>query len=202
MDDTEESRRRSGWGELGHKWITAIAALITALAGAGFFIGRSTAPEDSASASKPEHTVTATVTMRADQPGTNAGATTTKGTTDTTDTTTDAAAEKWAGKLEWSSSLSGYNLDIVPPTYTEGRYLTGYFGLLESYGDAADLVVWKSGSTPGKAECAAAVTEEGSDQVSVVKGNQVCGQTFDGSVFRLEILSSGSEIKANAVIWK
>lgn len=196
MDETEESRRRSGWGELGHKWITAIAALITALAGAGFFIGRSTAPEDSASASKPEHTVTTTVTVQADQQEENAGTGATQGTS------ANSEEEKWAGKLEWSGVFTGYNLDLVPPTYTEGRYLNGFYDSLESYGDAADLVVWKSGSTPGKAECAAAVTEEGSDQVSVVKGNQVCGQTFDGSVFRLEILSSGSEIKANAVIWK
>ncbi|MEQ0559202.1 hypothetical protein ABJI51_08990 [Amycolatopsis sp. NEAU-NG30] len=43
MSDVSQPPKKSGWGELGHKWITAIAALVTALAGAGFFIGRTSA---------------------------------------------------------------------------------------------------------------------------------------------------------------
>ncbi|ATL70788.1 hypothetical protein CRH09_36000 [Nocardia terpenica] len=35
---------KKGFGELGPAWIGAIATLITALTGAGFFVGRSTAP--------------------------------------------------------------------------------------------------------------------------------------------------------------
>lgn len=46
MSDGTESHKKSAlarFGELGPAWITAIAALIVALTGAGFFVGHVTA---------------------------------------------------------------------------------------------------------------------------------------------------------------
>ncbi|WIX81154.1 hypothetical protein QRX50_10520 [Amycolatopsis carbonis] len=48
---------------LGHQWITAIAALVTALTGAGFFVGRASVP------STPAQPAPATVTVTAAAPG-------------------------------------------------------------------------------------------------------------------------------------
>lgn len=45
--ESDDRQSRRGWrqlGELGPAWITAIAALIAALTGVGFFAGRTTAP--------------------------------------------------------------------------------------------------------------------------------------------------------------
>jgi hypothetical protein len=46
-EPSKGKKDKKGIGELGPVWITAIAALITALTGAGFFVGRSTAPAPS-----------------------------------------------------------------------------------------------------------------------------------------------------------
>ncbi|TLW93175.1 hypothetical protein FFT09_07070 [Saccharomonospora piscinae] len=195
MSQAEDAPQKTGWGELGHKWITAIAGLITALAGAGFFLGRSTAPETpsspDANAAAP---VTVTVTVPAgNDPGTEAS-------TAPVDTDSDL---RWEGKLNWNGYGTGYNLDLVPPTYTDGRYLSGTLTGLESYGDAAQIAVWKSGSFPGRADCAEAVDTEGTDHISTLEeGNQVCGRTYEGRVFRLEVIAAGSDFKAEGVVWE
>ncbi|WP_433408602.1 hypothetical protein ACQPZU_20900 [Saccharomonospora azurea] len=193
MDDDADARKaRSGWGELGPKWITAVATLITALAGTGFILGRSTAPDRGDPGRGPDDTATVTVTENA--PDEQVGG--------ETSTPTDPAVH-WAGELTFDSNAKGYNLDVLPPTHTAGRYVEIFIDALESHGDAATFTVWKSAGVPGKDDCAAAVADEGVSRINpVVENNHICGRTYEGRIFRMTIVATSGETQVDVVVWK
>lgn len=192
LSDNDETAKKSGWGQLGHQWITAIAALVTALAGAGFFIGWNSAPE-----AKPTPATTATpapmtVTVTASQDVRPVGSATSSAPPANTD-----KAIYWSGELTWGK----LNLDINPPNYTDGEYITGISGdYLYSYGKAV-VAAWKKGERPGKDTCGSAVDTDGSGQVRVAKGNQVCGRTAEGRIFLLDVTSIGNALRTQATVW-
>ncbi|MEV6873891.1 hypothetical protein [Amycolatopsis sp. NPDC051128] len=192
MSDDSQSPKKSGWGELGHKWITAIAALVTALAGAGFFIGRSSAPEAKSSASTTFTAAPATVTVTAPEAGPA------DNTASKTAPVNPDKAVYWSGELEWGK----FNLDLAPPIYTDGEYIMDLGGseLLYVTGKAT-VTVWKKSGQPGKDDCASAVDADGSNQTYVAKGNQVCGRTAEGRIFLLNVTSAGSPLRTQATVW-
>ncbi|MFD2466246.1 hypothetical protein [Amycolatopsis silviterrae] len=200
MTDTDEQPakkddqpKKSGWSE-GHKWIAAIAALITAVA--GIFIGRSSAPEPKAA---PPVTVT-------QPPGTAppAGTVTVTATVPAAETNSAAPVNGGAGvysseEIEWGS----FNLDFRTPTYLADKYISpGYSNNLVAMGDAAKLAAWQTDSIPGKAECASAVAERGDNRTgALVKGNIVCGKTAENRIFRIEVLGVSERVTSKVVVW-
>ncbi|MGW3961988.1 hypothetical protein ACWED2_19345 [Amycolatopsis sp. NPDC005003] len=188
MSDQSEPPKKSGWGELGHKWITAIAALVTALTGAGFIAGRTSAPE--AKSAGPATPVTVTVTAPRDVPAADGS------TAGSAPANPDPAAY-WSGELEWGK----FNFDLNPPIYTDGEYIQDLGGDLLYVTGKARLAVWKKSGQPGKAECASAVDADGSNQSYYEKGNRICGRTAEGRVFRLDVTSSGNTLRTQATVW-
>ncbi|WP_410595831.1 hypothetical protein [Amycolatopsis sp. lyj-23] len=180
----EGQPKKSGWGELGHKWITAIAALVTALTGAGFFIGRSSAPD-----ARPVAPATVTVTAPGAAPPAGTG------TTGAVPVNADPAVY-WSGELEWGK----FNLDLNPPNYTDGEY-TQALGDLFYVDGKAQLASWKKGGSPGKADCASAVDADGFNQTRFTKDNHICGRTAEGRIFRLDVTSTGNTVRTQVIVW-
>ncbi len=60
---------------------------------------------------------------------------------------------------------------------------------------------WKKSGRPGKVECASAVDTDGSNQVNVTTGNQVCGRTAEGRPFLLDVLAAGKTIRTKVTVW-
>jgi hypothetical protein len=186
--------KTSGWGELGPKWITAIAALLTALTGAGFFIGRSTA-QDTKSGSEPTSAVTVTVTVPYTAAAENAPVTAGSSSVPPG----PAPTVFWTGHLEFGQ----FNLDVKPPIQTGDTYIVGSGGVMESYGGAARLTVWTSNGTPDRNACATAVGRGSSTYINgLVEGNHVCGRTAEGRIFRIDINTVGGDISGNVTIWE
>lgn len=193
MSEGNEPPKKTGWGELGHKWITAIAALLTALAGAGFFLGRSSAPEAKPSAPATATAIPVTVTVTAG-PAAHTSETTTSspGSARLDDET------YWSGELEWGK----FNFDINPPNYTDGEYIQ-YLGdgYLYVTGNAK-LTAWKRSGQPGKNDCSSAVDTDGSNQTRVTKDNRVCGRSAEGRIFLLTVTSTGNTLRTQVTVWK
>ncbi|GLY36002.1 hypothetical protein Amsp01_020260 [Amycolatopsis sp. NBRC 101858] len=185
MSDDIQSPKKSGWGELGHKWITAIAALVTALAGAGFFIGRNSAQE-----AKPSAPATVTVTASPGvRPADNATSSSTPASPD--------PAIYWSGELEWGK----FNFDINPPNYTDGEYIQYLGSELLYVNGKARVTAWKKGGQPGKADCVSAIDADGSNQTYVAKDNLICGQTAEGRIFLLSATSAGTTLRTQVTVW-
>ncbi|MGW7530828.1 hypothetical protein [Amycolatopsis sp. NPDC054798] len=193
MSEGSETPKKTGWGELGHKWITAIAALVTALASAGFFIGRSSAPEAKPSSPVTTTATPATVTVTAAPAARSSDAPTSNPGSAKLDDET-----YWSGELEWGK----FNFDISPPNYTDGEYIQ-YLGdgLLYVNGNTK-LTSWKRSGQPGKKECASAVDADGSNQTRVMKDNQVCGRSAEGRIFLLNVMSMGNTLRTQVTVWK
>ncbi|WP_197319741.1 hypothetical protein [Saccharomonospora sp. NB11] len=188
----DNAKAKSGWGELGPKWITAIATLITALAGAGFFLGRSTAPERGGPDPDAEHATTVTVTVPDRDERVTGGPNPPK-----------QGDVRWKGELTFPNDGTGFNFDLVPPNFTAGRFVEIWLDALQVHGDAATVTVWKSGGVPDEEACAVAVEEDGGTRIStVVKDNQVCGRTYEGRIFRMTILSTDGPVRADVVVWE
>ncbi|RSM66738.1 hypothetical protein DMH03_06480 [Amycolatopsis sp. WAC 01376] len=191
MSDDQESTKKSGWGQLGHQWITAIAALVTALAGAGFFLGRTSAPDaEQSKATTVSSTETVTVTATPEvRPVGEAPTTAPQPKTD--------GAVYWTGELTWGK----FNLDHNPPNYTDGEYLARISS--DSLYVKGNTIVtsWKKSGRPGKGECASAVDTDGSNQVQVTTGNQVCGRTAEGRIFVLDVVGAGNTIRTKVTVW-
>ncbi|MEJ2853507.1 MULTISPECIES: hypothetical protein [unclassified Saccharothrix] len=168
--------------------ISAIAALITALVGLGaFFIGKGTSESPAAA-------TTVTVVSTA---GAAAG---------TTEPTGSVAAPKVLPEgvqLDEEVVFGQWNLDFVPPKQVASQNVQALAGrMLYVNGDHV-LAEWTKPAQPGKAECADQVSATGFNQVDkLVKGSVVCGRTPEGRIFRLDVLSSGSEIRVHAVVWQ
>lgn len=191
MNDDSQSSNKPGWGELGHKWITAIAALVTALAGAGFFIGRTSAPEAKPSTPTTVTAAPTTVTVTAPRearPSDNTASRTAPVNPDET--------VYWSGELEWGK----FNFDLSPPNYTDGEYIQNLGGLLYVEGKAT-VTAWKKGGQPSKDDCASAVDADGSNQTYFTKGNQVCGRTAEGRIFLLGVTSAGNTLRTQVTVW-
>jgi len=187
MSDGSQQPKTSGWGELGHKWITAIAALVTALAGAGFFIGRTSAPEAKSTGSAVR--VTVTVTAPRDAPAADSS------TAGSAPANPDPAVY-WSGELEWGK----FNFDLNPPIHTDGESIQDLGDVLYVTGKAR-LAVWKKSGQPGKAECASAVDADGSNQSYYEKGNRICGRTAEGRILLLDVTSAGSTLRTQVTVW-
>ncbi|RSM79195.1 hypothetical protein DL991_14985 [Amycolatopsis sp. WAC 01375] len=194
MSDDQESTKKSGWGQLGHQWITAIAALVTALAGAGFFIGRESAPEPKAASAVTVPAGTVTVTQSA--PG-EIQATVSK-------SVPPSPAGNGAGvyfsseEFEWGE----FNLDFNPPRYLAGKYIYPLGRALTVQGEAAKLAEWQTDSVPGKDECTSAVAERGQKYTGdLVASSHVCGKTAEGRVFRFDVIAAGATIRGKVIVW-
>ncbi|MBV8934018.1 MAG: hypothetical protein JOZ47_22770 [Kutzneria sp.] len=175
-------QRKKGLGELGPTWITAISGLIVALTGAGFFVGRVSAPN----ASAPPTTVS---TVYSSAP--NSGATT------TTAGQPDPAVYS-QGELTWGS----FNLDFRTPRYVAENNLQALVKTFYANGDTK-VFEWQSDSVPGREECASAVAAKGENQTgTLVRGSRICGRTSEGRTFRIDVLDVGdSGIRRQVVVW-
>ena len=102
-ESSNNDKDKKGIGELGPVWITSLAALITALTGAGFFVGRSTAPMPAASNVAGKGAESVAVQQVSSAPGSKAPA-----------TTAVASAPTGAVLVEGCSIVlaGGYNLPI------------------------------------------------------------------------------------------
>jgi hypothetical protein len=182
--------KKRGWGELGPTWITAIAALLTAMTGAGFFIGRSSAP-DAKAGSEPTSSAAATVTAAGNAPATAASSSASPA---------PVPIVFWTGHLEFGY----FNLDVKPPIRTGDTFIVGGGSVMESYGDAAELSVWTSNGTPDKNACATAVSKDSSTYINgLVEGNHICGRTAEGRIFRIDITAAGDDdISGDVTVWE
>lgn len=188
------SQHKKGIGELGPVWITAISGFIVALTGAGFFVGRTSAPESKSATA----TQTVTVTVPAGVP-----AQTGSPSTGAAQSGAPEPGVHWSGELTWGS----YNLDFKPPRYLSGKSIVIVGEHLDADPDTAQLAEWQTDSVPGREQCAAVVRERGTPETgNLVKGSHVCGRTTEGRIFRVDVLSveSGalsSSIRSEVTIW-
>src|ERR1022692_2864642 len=131
MSSTEQPSRHGWWArilELGPAWITAIATVIVALGGVGFFAGRASAPTGTpASTGQPTQTATP-----------SAAATTAGG----------AWIVLWRGSVGINNI--GLNFDNRPPSSASGDIK--YNGSLSSV-STATLAVWPQSAVPTAALC-------------------------------------------------
>lgn len=187
----QQKSKESGKGrlaELGPAWIGAIATLIIALTGAGFFAGRVSAPAKAAAT--PTLTVTKTVTA---SPVATAG-----GSANPTPTSGPAAASD-NGTLLGSYSFQLTNGSSAPlgptaPTQSQitagGNYDLSLNG--EIYVGANEKIVsLPNGSTPTYSACTTSTLFEGSP--SVVQGTAFCILETAGRVAGVTIAAIGND---------
>ncbi|MBB4688139.1 hypothetical protein [Amycolatopsis jiangsuensis] len=189
-ENEEQPAKKSWWGE-GHKWIAAVAALITAVA--GIFIGRSSAPQAQPATPATVTPPPATVTVTAAAPSSAA-------ITPSSTSPVNADPGVYSSEdIEWGR----YNLDFKKPIYLAEKYIAPFYLDLVAYGEAAKLAEWQTDSLPGKDECASAVAERGDSRTGeLVKGNIVCGKTAEGRIFRIEVLGvSGNTVTSKVLVW-
>jgi len=168
--------------------ITAIAALITALVGlAAFLVGKGTSDGET----PPAVTTVTIVSTAGDASETQAAQQTTQ------------AKQLPAGvQLDEEVIFGQWNLDSVPPRKVESEKIQALAGEMLYVRGTHVLAEWSGSGSPDKEQCAARVSENGSNQVGhLVKGSIVCGRTPEGRVFRLDVLASGSEIRVHATVW-
>ena len=108
----------------------------------------------------------------------------------------DPAAYYQEDNLEWGK----YNFDLNPPIYTDGENIQDFGGFLYVNGKAR-LAVWQKSGQPGKAECAAAVEADGSNQSNYEKGNRICGRTAEGRIFVLYVTATGNTLRTQVTVW-
>jgi len=169
-----EQPPRRGWArilELGPAWISAIATLILALAAAGFFAGRVTAPTTATTGTpQPTQTVPKTVTAPS--------------------ATNSLPNSPWSVYYQTQVGIGtvGINFDNNPPSSASADIF--YSGsLLESTSNAT-LAVWPGSATPTPAQCQNWVTTHpGTSIGTVTVGMQICLKTAQGRPVLLRIQS-------------
>lgn len=184
----EGEAKKTGWGTLGHQWITAIAALVTALTGAGFFVGRASAPSTPAQPAP----VTATVTVTAGAPVSN-------GHASPRSSPSNAPDAYFTGPVTFGS----INLDLNPPAEGDENDIADHFGSdLFTTGESR-MRVWVDDGVPGRDDCSRLAAADGTNQLdSLHAGSIVCGITAKGRPFRLTVkVSAASDLVTDAVVW-
>jgi hypothetical protein len=180
-----EQSLRHGWArilDLGPKWITAIAALLAALGGIGFFAGRATTTPQK-NVAMPAQTVTTTVTA-----------------SPATITTTGGA---WTIYYQTSVGISGSGLNFdnnLPSSASADIY---YNGSLASTSTAI-LAVWQGSDAPTPAKCDNWVTTHPSGSVyPVTVGMQICLKTAEGRLGILYIQNITSDAANGQItVWQ
>jgi hypothetical protein len=191
VSDQSGAGKKTGWGALGHQWITAIAALITALTGAGFFIGRASAPNGGVAQPAP---VTTTVTVQSSVGGSVSPASSSKA-----QQPADPDAY-YSGQFTWGDA----NLDLIPPAPVDQGDIAkvpAEDALLTSGGSR--LKVWADSGTPGRDQCRTTALSQGSSDVEKLHpGSVVCGVTALGRPFRLTVSIAGDNgIITDVLVW-
>lgn len=178
----------------GPNWISAIAALVTAL-GLGGVVTHLAGSDGSSggSASTPTATTTVTVTATVDP---------SDGTTPS-DVANDAGTDgvRWSGEV----TLGKLNFDFSPPKVAPANTVGWLQSDMMSVDDSSEVLIaaWLSDSAPTKEECDTTVVESGDRVVQdLTQGLYVCGKTAEGRIFRLETLATGNAIKVDATVWK
>jgi hypothetical protein len=184
----KSDRDRSGILQLGPQWITAIAVLITALVGAGFFTGRATAPAGSA---KPAPTITITVTASPATPSTSS---------------TPSAAVYYHGLVGIGQNGRDFDSNPPGPGSPEAVFFYGYTNRydLNTISSTGGFAVWMQGGTPTASDCKTwATTHLTSDVSNVVAGMQICFKTDQGryGLLRVKPGTTGYELNALATVW-
>ncbi len=181
---------RHGWArilELGPTWITAIATLIVALTGIGFFAGRVTTPTVTpTSVPTPTQTVTKTVTAPpAPATSPNGGLT-----------------------VYYQTSVGinniGINFDNNPPSSASADIT--FNGSLSAQSPTI-LAVWPGSATPTGVQCENWVTTHPGGFVGTVTvGMQICLKTAQGrpGLLRIQSITSDVPTTANiqATVWQ
>ncbi|SDC86042.1 hypothetical protein [Actinokineospora iranica] len=186
--------QRKGFSELGPVWISAIAALLVAMTGAGFFVGKASETQ-----AKPT-TVTVTASAAPAPPSASGAAAATTPPTTTTSAKTTEPGVRFSGELVWGK----FSLDFTEPRPLNNAQISGLSGN-NLYSDGGGSVVeWKTDSTPTKDECARVAKANGSNQANgLVKGSRVCGLTPEGRVFRIDVEAVGSGgIVSQVTVWE
>ena len=196
-DSGGNGRRRGRIGELGPAWISAIAAVIVALTGAGFFAGRVSAP--ASSANQPNKISATTVPTAAPV---SAGATASP---------SGAAATAGNGTLLGSYGFqltNGYNAPLGPtaPTQSQiaagGAYDVGYNGDLYA-GSNEKMISLPAGTTPTYSACTTGTVFE--DNASPAQGTSFCIIETSGRVAGVTVTSMGSSqsyATLQVTVWK
>jgi hypothetical protein len=178
-----------GWariGELGPAWIGAIATLIVALTGAGFFAGRVTAPTVT-----PTQTVTVTPT---ETPGPDHSE---------VPSPTGTSSIYWTGSVGFTGTSGlGLDFDTRPPSTDQTTII--YEGNELSATANAQLSLWTQSSTPSASQCQSWVTTHPNTAIpSPASGMQMCIKTDQGRYGFLHIdSSSNDQLQVTATIWK
>ncbi|WP_156756206.1 hypothetical protein [Actinokineospora pegani] len=168
--------------------ISAIAALITALVGLAVFL------VDKGTGAETTPTAVTTATAVSTTSGTS--------TAQAAQQTTQAKPLPAGVQLDEEIIFGEWNLDSVPPRKVESEKIQALAGEMLYVTGKHVLAEWPGSGSPDKEQCAAQVSEAGFNQVDdLVKGSIVCGRTPEGRIFRLEVLTSGSEIRAHATVW-
>lgn len=192
-------RRRGRIGELGPAWISAIAAVIVALTGAGFFAGRVSAP--ASLANQPTKISATTVPTAAPvSAGTSASA-----------SPSGVAATVGNGTLLGSYSFqltNAYNAPLGPtaPTQSQiaagGAYDVGYSGDL-SAGNNEKMISLPAGTTPTYSACTTGTVFE--DSASPAQGTSFCIIETSGRVAGVTVTAMGSSLSyavLQVTVWK
>jgi hypothetical protein len=193
---------KGAWGrlaELGPAWITALAALIVALTGAGFFAGRVSAPSSPAVKS----TNATTPTSAAVSPISSVAPTTSGGSVDT--------GEKLA---DYSFVLpNGYSAPLGTSTPTQSQIVQGSVGTFDVF-ENADMVSTESGggeklvtlpvnSTPTYSSCAS--NTDFVSSFNPIQGDAFCVIEPAGRIAGIAIssvTSSPFSMTLNVTIWR
>ncbi len=193
-------RRLGRIGELGPAWISAIAAVIVALTGAGFFAGRVSAP--ASPAAQPTKIITKTVPAAPPvSPAASAASASPSG----------AGATAGNGTLLGSYSFqltNGYSAPLGPTAPTQaqiasgGTYDISYNGGIYP-GTNEKMVSLPNGSTPTYSACTTGTVFE--DSASLTQGTAFCIIETSGRVAGVSIASIGSSslyVVLKATVWK
>ncbi|MEV6896182.1 hypothetical protein [Amycolatopsis sp. NPDC051372] len=189
---SKEQPEREGFWSLGHKWITAIAALITALATAGIIVGVNSGSSDKSGNALPAPTQPASQAPAA--PGSTAASS-------APPASSNAPADPavyYAGPVTWGQ----VNLDLTPPAYSSTNDIMGSGPDLYNSGHVK-IDIWADRGEPGRNDCETlALTTGGAEVDSLHAGSIVCGITEKGRPFRLNVkVASSNGIVTDAVVW-
>ena len=186
MSDKEEPQRR-GWarmGELGPAWISAIAAVILALAAVGFFAGRVTTPT-------PAPTETVTVTGQALAAGHTPPP-----------SPSGNSSIYWTGQVGFSL-ISGLGLDFDTKPPSSDQTTIVYDGNALQPTANAQLSRWTQSGTPSASQCQLWVTTHPNTEIIFpASGMQICIKTDQGRYGLLHIDSAANgQLQVTATIW-
>ncbi|MEV4599495.1 hypothetical protein AB0K15_19045 [Amycolatopsis sp. NPDC049253] len=186
----EGEAKKTGWGTLGHQWITAIAALVTALTGAGFFVGRASAPN--ATPSPSPVTTTVTVTAMGSGDGRPAAPVT------TAKQSTSDPSVYYAGAV----TFGDINLDLNPPASAGESDILAAGDYLQATGGNL-MRVWADSGNPGRDDCTTLAQSASDINVfSLHAGSIVCGLTAKNRPFRINVkVVTARGIVSDVVVW-